>query len=1606
MPENRNKDNEKSNNGYIESNGSIYKKDIAIIGMSAILPKANSINDFWENIKNGLECTNELPIIRKRDIENYLKYTKYDTKQIKYKKVVYIDEIDKFDYNFFKISPKEARLMDPNQRLFLESAWSTMEDAGYSSEKLFGTRTGVYVGFRSYKQVYPKMIEEVEPLSKKLSFSGNIAAVIPSRVAYHLNLLGPSILIDTACSSTLVAVHLACRAIRDGDCEYAIAGGITLEELPIDKMDGFGIESSDGKTRTFDNGAEGTIEGEGVASILLKPLQKALEDKDNIYAIIKGSAVNNDGRSLGITAPNASAQEDVIVKAWVDAGIEPETISYIEAHGTATKLGDPTEILGIKKAFERYTNRKQFCAIGSVKSNIGHLNAVAGLAGLIKTVMALKYKQIPPTLHFNRPNKRISFYKSPVYINDSLIEWKTEGKRRCGVSSFGISGTNCHVVLEEAPEDFKIYKNEKDDDKLQVLAISANSKNSLKQLIADYDRYLSNKNDNYELKNICFTANTGRGHYNYRLAIIVRTIEGLKEKISKLTKSGMGLFSNKTYMTDFFYNENKPQKKDDSEILPDTLFGDIKYADLKNRVENIGVLEELCRYYVNGGKVNWKLIYSGLNVKRVSIPTYAFEKKRCWLKIDDCYDLDKVNSFESMFNIAFWEEKDLAQNIAYSENGIILVLNNKNTIGKQIVKKLRDNGNEVIEVNIGECFRKLSNNEFYISNSIEDMQSLFNEIELNKLVQIIHLCSIFYYNRQIKDEYQWDEKLKYGLYNFFYLMKGIKDLKRKLDIVVISEYSYEVTKNEDIIIPENAALIGLGKVVAWEFPGIKCRCIDIDSNTSIENIAEEIKTGYRDYLVAYRNGHRYIELIKNINIFEEISNKLEYKENGAYVITGGTGGIGLEISRFLALKCKVKLALISRTNIYDINNKNSLEHDKYTRKHEKIKEIERLGATVKLYTGDVSDKSDMEKILDQVRCEFGSINGILHIAGINKGGTIYAQSLDEFNDILLSKIHGTRIFHDLTTKDDLDFFILFSSAMTLVGGKGTGGYTAANSYLDSFSAYRSKLGKGTLTINWPTWDGTGFSEGRPNDSKEIFKVLDPNNALAILEKSINTNHNRLIIGEFNSDSKLYDILKYLPFRFSEELESVILSKRNENVGSVFHRERKAVSKVDIESYENNKISDIERRVAQVWGRVLGYEKLNINDNYFELGGDSIFSVKIEVELENDGLLDITYTDIYKYPTIKELALHIEGKKSPLKKRARAAKLQSENIENIAKIIKGSFEPFNEIFFKGDCFYNTFIPIVRTYNKSIIPFLFTDIIKYSYCLSDKGESDIEYIPIYDTVRLFSDMGLLVETKLKSDDVVEDIKQAINMENPVLLWIDSYYESIRKDVFEKYHLPHTILILGYDNDQQLFLIIEHEDRDSLSYKRRTIGFVDIRKCYDGYLNMFSFEKKSPSYFEFNVDNHRPKNEDYVGMLNSTIYRFASSMVEEQEEIMDALKHIIELADELKTYIIGGTANYNIEKFVSRLNKIIIARQSENYRIGKILPINEHLSELLSNIIEYWIIVRAKLARCIYTSTYTKEDLYTCVDTIYQIYDFEHNYHKGLFNLLNNEIKKYRK
>ncbi|MFB2772734.1 thioester reductase domain-containing protein [Pelatocladus sp. BLCC-F211] len=510
-----------------------YSNEIAIIGISGRFPGAKNIDEFWQNLRDGVES---ISFFSEQELES-AGVDPSDLADPRYVKAASIvADTDLFDASFFGFSPREAEITDPQHRLFLDCAWEALENAGYDSESYEGS-IGIYAGtsMSSYLlfNLYPNH-DLIKSVGKLQTIIGNDKDYLVTRVSYKLNLKGPSVSVQTACSSSLVAVHLASQSLLNHECDMALAGGVRITSPS--KAGYFyekgSILSPDGHCKAFDADAQGTIFGNGVGIVVLKRLADAIANNDSIYAIIKGSAVNNDGSlKIGYTAPSVEGQAKVVAEALAVAEVDPETISYIEAHGTGTPLGDPIELSTLTQVFRASTEAKQFCAIGSVKTNVGHLEATAGITSLIKTILMLNHKLIPPNLHFQQPNPRIDFANSPFYVNITLKDWKvSKGARRAGVSSFGIGGTNAHLILEEAPV---IPESSSKSRPWKLLLLSAKTSSALDTATKNLVTHLK-QHPELNLADVAYTYQVGRRAFNYRRMLVCQSLNDAVNALESL----------------------------------------------------------------------------------------------------------------------------------------------------------------------------------------------------------------------------------------------------------------------------------------------------------------------------------------------------------------------------------------------------------------------------------------------------------------------------------------------------------------------------------------------------------------------------------------------------------------------------------------------------------------------------------------------------------------------------------------------------------------------------------------------------------------------------------------------------------------------------------------------------------------------------------------------------------------------------------------------------------------------------------------------------------------------------------------------------------------
>jgi acyl transferase domain-containing protein len=491
---------------------------IAIIGIGCRFPGASDCDALWRLLRDGRDIIGEVP--RERwDVARYYAPPPIHAGRMTTRWGGFLDDVDRFDAAFFGISPREAAFMDPQQRVLLEVAWHAIEDAGIPAPELAESNTGVFVGVTNYD--YSRLPCREPATMDAYSSTGNILAIIANRLSHVLNLRGPSIAVDTACSSSLVALHLACQSLAAGDCDAALAGGVNLilgPEATI-SLSQRGLMSPDGRCKTFDASANGYVRSEGCGVVVLKRLDDALSHGDSILAVIRGSAVNQDGGTKDLTTPSALAQQLLIRRALSNAGVEARELSYVEAHGSGTPVGDIIEWRALRAALLPGRDAGEPCAIGSIKTNIGHAESAAGIAGLLKVVLALRHELIPRNLHLDTLNSHIRACGTPLFVPVDSQPWVTNGRKRiAGVSSFGIGGTNAHAIIEEAPAP--VHDNGDNVAPPYLLPISSRTAPGLAAMVGRYEAFLR-EHPEVPLEELCRSAACGRAHFEHRRALIL-----------------------------------------------------------------------------------------------------------------------------------------------------------------------------------------------------------------------------------------------------------------------------------------------------------------------------------------------------------------------------------------------------------------------------------------------------------------------------------------------------------------------------------------------------------------------------------------------------------------------------------------------------------------------------------------------------------------------------------------------------------------------------------------------------------------------------------------------------------------------------------------------------------------------------------------------------------------------------------------------------------------------------------------------------------------------------------------------------------------------------
>ncbi|HEX2925739.1 MAG TPA: SDR family NAD(P)-dependent oxidoreductase, partial [Ruminiclostridium sp.] len=1213
-------DQEKTFNKF---NGETPKTmDIAVIGMSARFPRSPDIRKFWENLAGGEDLITEVPGER-WDWRDYYHPDPDNLEKTNCKWGGFIENADLFDPSFFKISGREAEVTDPQQRIFLEECWNALEDAGYASDTIDSKNCGIFAGAGGGDYLARLRKNNVDRVPQ--SFWGNESSVIPARIAYFLNLKGPAVSINTACSSSLVAIHLACQSILAGDCNMALAGGIficTTPEFYILSSNA-NMLSPDGRCKAFDNSANGFVPGEGAGVIMLKRLDEALKDGDHIYGVIKGSSINQDGRTNGITAPNSLSQTNLLTSVYKKFGINPETISYIEAHGTGTELGDPIEVGALTKAFSKFTSRKNYCWLGSVKTNMGHAVSAAGVASVIKVLLALKHGFLPPILHFNELNKHISFEDTPFKVNTNLQEWKSDnGKpRRAGVSSFGFSGTNAHIVIEEPPAKSNLIDIQ---NPYYFIPISAKSEQALKNYVENLYKWLESSDFDESIENIAYTLLVRRAHFPFRAAIIASDTKDLIKKLHILCSSDEEMYSHSNIKRDKTSSHNQNLVNYANKLLNEMNLFSLN----KNTISEKQYLEKLSaisEFYIKQYPVDWTSLYKECGYSNISMPTYPFQRFSYWtptklegIHKDESSLMPEKTSVLGKDILAYYRPEwiedqplDLKQNKKHVKR-IICIFG----VDDDLYQTTRDLGNcPLIRVVPGDGFRKVDTNTFVINpGKAEDYICLVNELKSEDMLpsDILYAwAGMTQVNTGFKKNIG-DELLE-QFNSLAYIAKAFMKAATGLPL----NLTYICRGNASVLCPLTHGLTAFFRTLHIENPLYRFRSVQLPAIDTEEQITEYI--GYEmdtavtaGEEISYVDGKRMVrKLVRHVS--KSLEDRQAFRSNGIYWIAGGAGGIGSILVRYLVEKFDATVYISGRSD--------------------KPKNIENIKGKLFYIKGDVSEKGEAKRIYDCIILESGSLNGVINLAGIIKDKYLVNKSAEDINAVLAPKYWGTYYLDEAAANEKLDFFLAFSSIVSFTGNSGQSDYSFANGFIDGYMHMRNDLcSKGerwgkSISINWPVWvdGGMKLTTQAGKNMREVLGLqpLSALHGINALENCIQSGLTQLLV-IYGDNSKFESLFDGGMKVYEENTDT-----RDETENYQEHPEQAVLLKW-AEDYLKNIFAEVLR---------IAPGSFEVTTPFEDLGMDSLIVKNVNTKLE-ESLGTLPKTLLFERSNIKALAEYL------------------------------------------------------------------------------------------------------------------------------------------------------------------------------------------------------------------------------------------------------------------------------------------------------------------------------------------------------------------------------
>ncbi|MET4727079.1 acyl transferase domain-containing protein/acyl carrier protein/SAM-dependent methyltransferase [Lysobacter enzymogenes] len=1213
---------------------------IAIVGMSGRYPGAQSLDEFWELLAAGRSGVRTVPASR-WDAEQFYDPRPQQPGKIYCTALGSIDEVEYFDPLFFGISPAEATAMDPQHRLFLQESYRAFEDAGYAPAALDGARCGVYLGI---------MGNEYVGLCKLAGagigeVTGNSSSIAAARIAYHLNLKGPALAVDTACSSSLVATHLACQALLAGEIDMALAGGVTLYLTPEThvSMCAAGMLSAAGRCSAFDDSADGFVPGEGVGTLVLKRLSDAIAAGDRIHAVVLGSGINQDGRTNGITAPSGKSQVELLREVYRRHRIDPGSISYVEAHGTGTRLGDPIEFEALATVFGEAGAAAYSCALGSVKSNIGHASAAAGVAGVHKTVLALRQRQLAPTLHYTRPNPHIELRGSPFVINAELREWRSASARRAAVSSFGYSGTNAHLVLEEWSEPQTEIAADAAGD-AQLFVLSARGADELREQCHALAQWLP-RNPQIPLADVAFTLQHGRAGFEHRLAFVAAS---RTEALARLEDFLAGRAA-----PALFAGRVTAQMREALRAAADAP------APLRGDAQGLG---ELAARWVGGFDPDWRELPRAAAVRPAHLPTYRFAKDRCW-----------VDGAEYVFaNNRATRREDLASDLAHSADAapplppaepelkvpaelaaLELLIADSEPVPAPTPGVI-DAGARVVLVGANAQqaaqFARLWPNAGALAAPTAQTIDAW-AASAGALGRVDHLVWFATGDGAASVDALLDYRASSA--EVLACFHAIKALLAQGYGEAALEWTLIVRDGDGD--PTQAALQGLIASAVKEHAGWNLRLIDLGDAAAadplpVAQIAAVPADGQGRAWI-HRAGQWSRERLRPVPLPARTDGG--FREDGVYLIVGGAGGVGEVFTEHLLRRYRARVVWVGR-------------RPADAQIAAKLARLAALGPAPAYLQADAIDPAALARVRAEVLRAHGRIHGVIHSAIELHDQALAAMDAASFEQAFATKariaVNLLRAFAD----DGLDSLLLFSSLVSYSRDAGQSNYSAGSLYQDALARHlATRYGRRVKTLNWGFWGDIGATATLPPRVRERFAqagigALQPVEAMAALEAFAHAalpqlaalhrlNGQSLRVPEPAAEARAPSAPSAAAPPATQT--QTISEPAPQPEPEIEPASDRTVAVIDLEAYVKDAL------LAQLAATLkLAPERIDPDGAFAGYGVDSISSVKI-VRALNEALgIELAGTSLFDHSSVNKLVRHVlqEHDGDKLRNAARAA----------------------------------------------------------------------------------------------------------------------------------------------------------------------------------------------------------------------------------------------------------------------------------------------------------------------------------------------------------------